>query len=357
MPIFKNIIIFGAGSGLEKAIASLNKLGEILYVVDNDPSKWGQIIHSYKIFSPEILKQQKLDGVVIICSWWKKSISRQLTSYGLVSNKDFFLDIIFFLKPDHYFDIFIEFNTFLTQHSKKLLEKKILHLGVGNTLIVDILMVMAGAQVICSNLEDEMIFFPDISPKKNIYSQIRSFYEKNCELFIMPPEAILKNTSTGMLIDTSKVSFQMMNMEALALVSESIDYLFTYDLLEHVAQPKKAISESFRVLKENGIFYHHIHPGDHRSDKPFFDMYTYSQDEWIKICNQYGYHHNRWLSCQFIDSFKNAASIILEATSRISPSLFAASVPGPQEIDVEFQKFNKDDFFQSTGYLTIGGIA
>lgn len=355
MPTETNIIVFGAGSGLIENIPFLKNLGEIVYVVDNDPAKWGQTIQGYAIHPPEILKEKNPADIIIICSWWKKSIARQLNTYGLTPNKDYFLDVAFSLQAEHYFQIFTEFSDYLKHQDQSLRGKTVLHVGVGHTLVVDILLAMAGARVICSNLDDEMIFFPDISLKKNIYNLLRKFYTDNRDLFLMPPEGVIATTPTSMIVDQDKVLFMTMDMERLPLASRSIDILFTYDLLEHVQSPPKAIEESLRALKSGGIFYHHIHPGNHRPNCSFFDMYSHANEEWLNICKKSGYHHNRWLSCQFITEFGNIAKTLLEATSRTAPNLPAKSaqlMPKPAE---EFNDFTPEDFRRSTSFLTVGG--
>lgn len=353
---FENIIIFGAGAGFSQQLSQLTKRGHISHVVDNNPSKWGQKIHGYEIFPPETLKYKNQDDSIIICSWWKKQISQQLISYGLSGNIDFFLDVDIFLSPKHFFQIFIEFITFLHKHSQSLAGKEVLHIGVGQTLIVDILLAMAGAKVTCSNLDNELIFFPDISLKKNIYSHLNSFYMNNRKWFILPPEALISTTSSKIRLDSQKVHFQPMDIESLPLKSQSMDYIFSYDLLEHVEKPSIAIEESMRILKPQGMFYHHIHPGEHRSKQPPFAMYTSTQQEWQQICQKQGYHHNRWLSCQFINHFGQCSNQLIEATSRIAPDPQSDYFVNPDTVAPEFRKFSPKDFHHSTGFLTIGGI-
>lgn len=356
MGLFKNITIFGAGSGFTQTLPDISQTGKIFRVVDNDPGKWGKTVAGYKIFPPEVLQAKDSDEVIIICSHWKKSIARQLAAYGLQSGKDFFLDVNFLIKPEHYLRIFREFSSFLRRHDKLLAGKKVLHIGVGHTLLVDILLAMAGARVICSNLDDELIFFPDLSLKKRIYEHIATFYANDSAPFIMKPEAVIKRTTNGLSIDPSMVSFQVMDVENLAVASASVDYIFSHDLLEHVEQPQKAIEECCRVLRPGGMFYHHIHPGDHRPEKTSFDMYTHPAQQWREICQKNGYHHNRWLSCQFIEAFANAAGTIIEAESRTAPGISDVPLSLPHEIDQEFSRFTTHDFLSSTGHLTIGGV-
>ena len=68
MPTETNIIVFGAGSGLIENIPFLKNLGKIVYVVDNDPAKWGQTIQGYAIHPPEILKEKNPADIIIISS-------------------------------------------------------------------------------------------------------------------------------------------------------------------------------------------------------------------------------------------------------------------------------------------------
>jgi SAM-dependent methyltransferase len=55
----------------------------------------------------------------------------------------------------------------------------------------------------------------------------------------------------------SSLSYVFLNTpgEKIGLYDNSFDYVISFDVLEHVQEPKKVISEVFRLLKPNGKFY------------------------------------------------------------------------------------------------------
>jgi len=58
--------------------------------------------------------------------------------------------------------------------------------------------------------------------------------------------------------EDKKTLFSMGDAENLPIKDESIDYIVFFDLFEHLYHPKKAMKESYRVLKKGGIFHSYI---------------------------------------------------------------------------------------------------
>jgi len=52
---------------------------------------------------------------------------------------------------------------------------------------------------------------------------------------------------------SKKVSFIEDDITSSSIPSESIDFLFSYEVLEHITKPEKAFSEMYRILKPGGI--------------------------------------------------------------------------------------------------------
>lgn len=63
----KKVVLFGAGDGLEKFILIMKLLHyDVIYIVDNNESKWGKFINGYKIEAPQTLLENSYD-IVISC--------------------------------------------------------------------------------------------------------------------------------------------------------------------------------------------------------------------------------------------------------------------------------------------------
>lgn len=76
----KRVIVFGAGKYARKFIAFYKYDYKIDKIVDNDSTKWGQILDGVPIFSPDSLKDEKKDYRVIICTKYYEPIFKQLTA-------------------------------------------------------------------------------------------------------------------------------------------------------------------------------------------------------------------------------------------------------------------------------------
>jgi|AntAceMinimDraft_17_1070374.scaffolds.fasta_scaffold00443_16 hypothetical protein len=84
----KRIIFFGRGEWFEKTLPYLNYNGD--YVVDNNKYEQGQVEHGFKIYSPEVLKKEKWDEIlVIICTSGFQEVEAQLIDYGMIPGRHF----------------------------------------------------------------------------------------------------------------------------------------------------------------------------------------------------------------------------------------------------------------------------
>lgn len=351
----RQVILFGASSGLEPILKKLDGVCSVGYIVDNDPQKWGRDFLGYRIYSPEKLFGKNDEDIVLVCSWWKKSISRQLLSYGLKPNSDFFIDSALAIDVSHYYLVFELYLKFLQKHRLPLWNKSILHVGVGQTLIVDILLALTGARVVACNLEDEMIFFPDVSLKLHLHETLRGYYWKNFGLFKYRLEEFLEFGADSLHINSDKIAFLVFDAEKIPFRDNSFDYVLSYDLFEHLRSPEGVINEQNRVMKPGSYFYHHISPSEHRAGKPAYDHYRYNSSQWDQICKEVGYFHNRWLSCQFIEAFSQNGEIReLEVSHGKGEDL---PLPDFTRIDPLFYGFPEKEFLNSTGYMRIGGSA
>src|SRR5574344_83788 len=88
----KKIVIFGAGSCGKKFYFELKFFEQnVSFFVDNNSSKWGNLLFGKKICSPEKLLDENPDNIAIfVASIYKDEISNQLVSMGFELNKNFF---------------------------------------------------------------------------------------------------------------------------------------------------------------------------------------------------------------------------------------------------------------------------
>lgn len=76
---------FGASSGAERYIASINEKMGNLFFVDNDKNKHGKKFMGYDVFPPDILKEKR-ECKIIITSMYLKEIVKQLKDMGVVTD-------------------------------------------------------------------------------------------------------------------------------------------------------------------------------------------------------------------------------------------------------------------------------
>ena len=87
----KKIIYFGAAGCLKDRILEMIPSKENSYFVDNDTSKWGQVIDGCVVYNPRRLLNEKKGNLAIIVASIKYSeIKLQLESYGYHENINFF---------------------------------------------------------------------------------------------------------------------------------------------------------------------------------------------------------------------------------------------------------------------------
>jgi phosphorylcholine metabolism protein LicD len=79
----KKILIFGTGEGGLNFIKNTPNQYNYLAFVDNNPTKWGEILNNLKIISPKEITAYNYDEIVI-ASYWASSIQKQLINdYGI----------------------------------------------------------------------------------------------------------------------------------------------------------------------------------------------------------------------------------------------------------------------------------
>jgi SAM-dependent methyltransferase len=91
-----------------------------------------------------------------------------------------------------------------------------------------------------------------------MYKEISASLEKPISgkiLAISSPEGFLDMIDLGNS-EITETSFPKVNCQDLPFKDDSFDYVLSDQVLEHITMPEKAISEAYRVLKDNGIAIH-----------------------------------------------------------------------------------------------------
>lgn len=85
----KKIICFGAGTAGKGLMNILPEKYQISYFLDNNKKLWGSDLSGVSVKNPEELKHED-NFIVLINSRYRETIAKQLESYGLKQNIDFF---------------------------------------------------------------------------------------------------------------------------------------------------------------------------------------------------------------------------------------------------------------------------
>lgn len=86
MKPIKNIIIFGASAGGEKALLRLSKENHVLAFTDNNQKNWGKTCCGYPIIPPTEIHLHAYHQIVVASSYWYE-IYPQLLHMGLDREK------------------------------------------------------------------------------------------------------------------------------------------------------------------------------------------------------------------------------------------------------------------------------
>lgn len=93
--ISKRIILFGTGTA--SRIISKYLCEKIVYYVDNDMTKIGQFFLEKPVHSPDCLKEENKDDIiVIVASMYYQEISKQLNAMGFVAEKHYWNGMILY---------------------------------------------------------------------------------------------------------------------------------------------------------------------------------------------------------------------------------------------------------------------
>ena len=112
---------------------------------------------------------------------------------------------------------------------------------------------------------------------------------------------------------------------ATGLPEKSVDVIFTYGVLEHVPEAVLHMfaEEEKRILKPDGVAYHHVAPGDHLAhlDKRIGQVNFLKFSDWFwRIIGQNRIvYQNRLREKQYVDLFESHGAEVTVFNSRIDP--------------------------------------
>ena len=210
------------------------------------------------------------------------------------------------------FDLFEE----MLNHCKKNLnieEKIILEIGPGNSLVNGLLFLAHGAKRVYLIDRFKHLFWDnhDIVHLKKLIKKI----EKKSPFPAAAISAVsFTNNSNLVAFDHGKIELRFGDAASLPFSDCSIDCIFSYAVLEHVHNIKKAINEMSRVIRHGGTVIHEVDLRDHffSQQEPSLRLLRYPDWLWnLMSWNRPGYT-NRLRAPDYIKLFKLAGFEILK---------------------------------------------
>jgi SAM-dependent methyltransferase len=132
---------------------------------------------------------------------------------------------------------------------------------------------------------------------------------------------------------------------ATGLPAESLDVVFSNDVLEHIPGPiiERCFAEASRVLRPGGVMAHAVNCGDHYAygDRAISQLnyLRYSESRWRKYNNAFLYQ-NRLRAVDFTDMARRAGFSLEVDTSRPSPKRLAELAE--IRVDPEFARYSRE---------------
>jgi len=257
------------------------------------------------------------------------------------------------LNASFLYDAFI-FNKFrrpLTQYYNKTPET-IIQIGPGGSLGCEVLFSLTGIKNVCSldpyplpyfDLDNFFQFLQKSIEMIKLFEGINKFDTAPLKI---PESETLGNDKYRIGKNTIHHLTNRM-FENTGFEDESVDFLFSNAVLEHVRNPLESISETRRILKKGGITSHQIDLRDHRDFNRPLKFLNESETSWEHIMNQYcandpSIYMNRWRASQFLYAFNEEGFTILEFIPNMTATeeMIASEIPFLNE---HFKKCSQDD--------------
>lgn len=114
------------------------------------------------------------------------------------------------------------------------------------------------------------------------------------------------------------------------LAAESVDLHFSVAVLEHVPENavQRMLGEAYRILKPNGLTYHHIGLHDHYSEidaqATYVNFLQYSDSVWKILGQNRVQFHNRLRNIDFLRMFKEAGFEVIHYKGKVDETSLRA---------------------------------
>jgi SAM-dependent methyltransferase len=132
-----------------------------------------------------------------------------------------------------------------------------------------------------------------------------------------------------------RIRYAVTDGRALPVESESLDFVYSCSVLEHVKDPGQAYAEQFRALRPGGLISHVIDVSDHfRPDS--FDFLRYSDRLWRAMQSHSGGSINRLRAQDHLDLIEAAGFEIVTLRRRQAED-------SPRQLAPRFRRYTSDE--------------
>jgi SAM-dependent methyltransferase len=345
------IVLFGAGKGTEELIEHIHGNDfdiNILGIIDNDKSLWGQRLSDIPVTGVSDLASFDFDRIVVTSISGRDAIACQLEREGYRRPDDF---ILIGRYPETWRDSYLKFRSALAGHGS-VEGKSCLHIGPGGFLGLEVLMYCLGAASVHSIDKNTFgISYPDVTARFDDYLKIR----KQLGLFSSDTDtteggearfdSLFYRENGRVRMDPEKISYLYPeDVCSLPFSDDRFDIVVSFAVLEHVRTPDRAAAEISRVLKPDGLSFHRIITADHRSFSAFggFDAFSFrscSGREWDEISSR-KFYQNRVIPVKWKQLFEGAG---LKVENYAVDKVADLDVQRLETFSEEFRSFSSDE--------------
>jgi hypothetical protein len=225
--------------------------------------------------------------------------------------------------------IFNKFSSIVHTYAESLPETT-LHIGPGGSLGCEVLLCLSGIKKAwsldpcASRPFDLKTFISTLQQLSTVTNSLQTIHNCSALPFSIPEHSI--EAEGAYRIGTSIMQhFPNRTLENTGLQDESVDFLFSNAVLEHVRDPLQCIREAHRILTKKGLTAHQIDLRDHRDFKDPLHFLRYSDSQWQermkKYCSRDPLRYmNRLRAQDFLAIFESEGFRILEYTPNASAS-------------------------------------
>lgn len=255
--------------------------------------------------------------------------------------------------------IFNKFSRIIHTYAESLPETT-LQIGPGDSLGCEVLLCLSGIKKAlslnpyASQKFDLNKFITTLQKLYTVTNSFQTIHDCSATPLSIPEHSI--EAAGSYRIGTSVMQhFPNRTFENTGLHNESVGFLFSNAVLEHVRNPLKCICEAHRILVKNGLTAHQIDLRDHRDFSNPLHFLRYSDSKWQKIMKKYCSrdplrYMNRLRAQDFLAIFKRAGFRILEFTPNSSASDQIVS-DALSSLDSNFKSFSGDELKTTSCFI------